>query len=196
MSTDRIEELLEKLCSGDDDAAEEVFRAYEPYLRKVVRRQLTPALRSRFDSMDVVQSMWADLLSGFRESGWRFESAGQLRAFLVRAIRNRFIDRVRTTRRGLAAEQPLPPQIDLPSSAPAPSAEVRATDLWQRLLERCPEEHRSVLKLKREGRSLAEISERVGLHPDSIRRILRDLSRQVARETAEEPRGGSPAIQG
>jgi RNA polymerase sigma-70 factor (ECF subfamily) len=191
MSTGRVEELLEKLCNGDDAAAEEVFRAYEPYLRKVVRRQLTPALRTRFDSIDVVQSMWADLLTGFRESGWKFQSADQLRVFLVRATRNRFIDRVRTTRRGLASEQPLPRQIEhLPSRDPGPSAQVQASDLWQCLLNCCPEEHRAVLKLKHEGKSIAEISDQVGLHPDSIRRILRGLARQVARE-APDAFGGS-----
>ena len=65
MSTDPLDSLLEKLTRGDARAAEEVFLAYEPHLRLVVRRYLSPALRAKFDSGDIVQSIWADLLRGF-----------------------------------------------------------------------------------------------------------------------------------
>jgi len=76
--------LLVQLGDGDVAAAEAVFLTYEPYLRKVVRRQLPGHLRARFDSIDVVQSVWVDLLQGFRAAGWRFSSVTHLRAFLVR----------------------------------------------------------------------------------------------------------------
>src|SRR5262249_2274712 len=95
MSAEPLEVLLARLNSGDLHAAEEVFRAYEPYLRKVVRRQLPARLRAKFDSDDIVQSVWADLLEGFREADWRFPTADHLRAFLVKVTRHRFIDRLR-----------------------------------------------------------------------------------------------------
>ena len=65
MSADSLDTLLVKLTNGDDQAAERVFRDYEPLLRALVSRRLTPALRAKFDSMDVVQSAWADVLKGF-----------------------------------------------------------------------------------------------------------------------------------
>src|SRR5262245_28189826 len=95
MTEGSLDALLDRLCRGDVTAAEQVFRAYEPYLRKVVRRQLPARLRSRFDSVDIVQSAWRDLLHGFREAGWRFATTAQLQAFLVKVTRNRFIDRYR-----------------------------------------------------------------------------------------------------
>src|SRR3712207_3464888 len=101
MSENPLDQLLERLCQGDDHAAEQVFQAYEPYLRMVVRRQLPSRLRSKFDSVDVVQSVWADVLTGFREAGWRFTNADQLRAFLLKATRNRFINRVRQHQRAV-----------------------------------------------------------------------------------------------
>ena len=45
MSTASLDTLLEKLANGESEAAERVFRNYEPFLRAMVRRRLTPPLR-------------------------------------------------------------------------------------------------------------------------------------------------------
>jgi RNA polymerase sigma factor (sigma-70 family) len=183
MSPDPLEALLDKLTGGDLAAAAEVFRACEPLLRKIVRRQLRPPLRAKFDSADVVQSVWADLLHRFRAGGERFASAEHLRAFLVRATRNRFIDRCRRHRDALEHELPL---LDgegdgLPASRqPEPSEVVQADDLWDRMLALCPPEHHDLLRLKRQGLPLAGIAARTGLHEDSVRRVLRNLARRLA----------------
>ena len=190
MSSDPLDDLLGRLCSGDEEAAEQVFRAYEPFLRLVVRRQLPPRLRAKFDSADVVQSVWADVLQGFREAGWRFASAAQLRAFLLTVTRNRFIDRVRQHQRALDREQPLAedaPGEVLTSPEPRPSEIAQAHELWQQMLACCPPPHRELLRLKREGKSLAEIAAHTGLHPSSVRRILYDLARRVAARTGSPP---------
>src|SRR5207244_10098415 len=107
MSTDALENLLAELSSGDDAAIEQAFVAFEPYLRMVVRRQLSADLRAKFDSVDIIQSVWVHTLDGFREAGWHFENAAQLRAFLVRVTQNRFLDRVRQHQRKLRREQTL-----------------------------------------------------------------------------------------
>src|SRR5438552_18981638 len=119
-----LDNLLEQLCSGDMAAAEQVFLAYEPYLRKAVRRHLPPPLRAKFDSADIVQSVWADVLRGFREAGWRFLDADHLRGFLFVATRNRLVDRIRQHQKAADREEPLgeddrPPF--LPSPQPRPS---------------------------------------------------------------------------
>ncbi len=101
MSLDPLDDLLRKLGNGNDGEAEQAFRAYEPYLRMVVRRRLPSALRSKFDSLDVVQSVWADVLLGFRQNRWHFADAAHLRTFLVRLTCNRFIDRARHFRRAV-----------------------------------------------------------------------------------------------
>src|SRR5947209_1219712 len=104
MDADLADSLLVKLAGGDDEAAEQVFRAYEPYLRIIVRRQLSTALRARFDSLDVVQSVWADLVRGFRQARWHFPDGKRFRAFLIKMTRNRFLDRVRQHQNALARE--------------------------------------------------------------------------------------------
>jgi RNA polymerase sigma-70 factor (ECF subfamily) len=180
MSTEPLDALLERLCIGDVAAAEQAFLAYEPYLRKVVRRQLPPRLRAKLDSADVVQSVWADLLQGFRDAGWRFVDTAHLRAFLVQVTRHRFIDRVRRHRTALRLEQRLP-ETDLQASGqPRPSELAQAGDLWEKMLALCPPAHHEILEMKRQGLSLADIVARTGLHEGSVRRIIRGLARKLA----------------
>jgi RNA polymerase sigma factor (sigma-70 family) len=188
--------LLARLCRGDVAVAEQVFVEYEPYLRKAVRRQLPLQFRAKFDSVDILQSVWVDLLRGFRDADWRFADADQLRGFLFVATRNRLIDRVRKHRKAAALEEPLGAESErdpLPCPTPSPSEVAQAGDLWERLLACCPPEHRPLLGLRRQGYSLAEIASRTGLHADSIRRILRTLARQFAfaNPAAEGAAGGS-----
>jgi RNA polymerase sigma factor (sigma-70 family) len=188
-TADPLDALLEKLCQGDATAAEQVFRTYEPYLRMVVRRQLPTRLRTKFDSADIVQSVWADVLRGFREAGWRFSNTAALRAFLVKVTRNRFVDRARQQRVATQQQRELIEVESTPAAAPEPSEVAQAGELWEQLLALCPPAHRELLRLKREGHSLAEIAEQTGLHPSSVRRILYDLARQLAARKSEEMAG-------
>ena len=176
-----IEGLLGRLASGDAAAAEEVFRAYEPYLRKVVRRRLPAMAQGRLDSEDIVQSVWADLLGGFREARLRFADAGQLRAFLIRVVQYRLYDRAGRALAQANREEPLALlDQEPPSPEPRPSERAQAACLWERLLALCPPEHHEVLRLRRLGLTMAEVAERTGLHEGSVRRILRRLARHVA----------------
>jgi len=190
MTADPLEALLDQLCRGDDAAAEEVFRTYEPYLRKVVRRHLPRSLRAKFDSVDIVQSIWADLLRGFRAAGWRFADKEHLRAFLVKATRHRLIDRCRRHAAAVEREQPLQGGVLKqlpPAQQPQPSDVAEANDLWEHLLAFCPPAHRDLLRLRRQGLPIADIAARRGLHEDSVRRILRDVARQLARHREPLP---------
>lgn len=196
MSADPLDEMLEKLNSGDAAAAEQVFREYEPYLRMLVRRQLRPALRAKFDSMDVVQSVWADVLEGLNDSGWQFADSTQLRAFLSRLARNRFLDRCRKHKKALATEERLVGAADagmLADDTPRPSEVAQRNELWNRMLALCPPGHHELLRLKSEGLGLAEIAARTGLHPSSVRRILYDLAKRYAESEAVSVSVSAPA---
>jgi RNA polymerase sigma factor (sigma-70 family) len=113
----------------------------------------------------------------------RFRSVAQLRAFLIKAANNRFIDRLRQHQAAARREQPLaeaPPERFSASSQPRPSEVAVAEELWQRLLALCPPEHHELLRLRRQGASTSEIAAQVGLHEGSVRRVLRDLSLRLA----------------
>ena len=192
MSNETLVAASERMAAGDDAATEAIIRAYEPYLRMVVRRQLTASsrVRARFDSHDVVQSVWAETLQKVREgrADWRFADEGRLRSFLVRLTRNRLVDFYRRHRVSLAREQPIGSAAAHRLAAPRgdrPSEQLQAEELWSRLLSACKPSHRELLQMKALGATLAEIAERTGFHEGSVRRILSDLSTRVAAEAPE-----------
>jgi RNA polymerase sigma factor (sigma-70 family) len=161
----------------------------------LVHRQLRPPLRAKFDSMDVVQSVWADVLEGVRDAGWHFTDRAHLQAFLARLARNRFIDRCRKHRKALEREEPLPesPSFEVFASLqPRPSEVAQRNELWDQMLALCPPHHHELLRLKGQGLSLSEIAARTGLHEGSVRRILYDLAVKVA--TARERTPGPPPL--
>lgn len=181
MTDEPVDNLVEQFQAGDSAAAAKLYRAFEPFLRGLVRRRLPDRVRGRFDSMDVVQSAWASLIDGLRGGRWQFPDEPRLRAFLARVVLCRLYDRGRTALLQTACEEPLSGVgTTLPGPEPRPSEQVRAGDAWDALLAACPPEHLPVLHLRREGLSCAEIADQTGLHPGSIRRVLRHLARRVA----------------
>jgi RNA polymerase sigma-70 factor (ECF subfamily) len=180
--SESLEALVARLGDGDTAAAGPLFLAFEPYLRLAVRRLIPAAYRAKFDSADVLQSVWADVLRKGRAAGWRFRDADHLRGFLFVAARNRLIDRLRQHRTAVRRQEPGAGAADVPvpSAQPRPSEVAQGADLWDRLWGLCPPEHRPILGLRRQGYSHAEIAARTGLHPDSVRRVLRTLARQLA----------------
>jgi RNA polymerase sigma-70 factor (ECF subfamily) len=187
MSADPLDLLLERLAAGDSTAAEQVFREYEPYLRMVVRRYLPAGLRPKFDSVDVVQSVWVHVWKGLRTVAWEFSDRDHLRALLVTVTRRRLVSRFRHFRTALAREGSSGENLDR-LAAPSrlgPEDMARADELWEKLLSLSPPAHHELLRLRRQGFTMEEIAERTGLHEGSVRRVFRRLARQLA--LAEQP---------
>lgn len=182
MAPESFDDLLEQIGRGEVEALGELFEAYAPYLRAVVRTQLSDRLRAKFDSFDVVQSVWVQVVRQIRGDGWRVNDEGHLRALLVTIARRRLLTRARRLTRGpdagIPADEELTAAVDTRHDTPHAAAE--ADELWERMLRLTPADHHPVLVLRRDGLPLAEIAARTGLHEGSVRRILRRLARELA----------------
>jgi RNA polymerase sigma factor (sigma-70 family) len=178
-----IDRWIGRLNEGDVEAVDRVFREYEPYLRIAVRRKLSPRLRSKVDSADIVQSVFADVLRGVRDGGWHFDGRPQLLAFLRRVAWRRLADRYQKHGLALEKEQPLgeTPSRNLPgTNQPRPSQEAQGHEFWEQILKSCPAAHHDVVRLRMKGYRMAEIASQTGLHEGSVRRILYDLARRMS----------------
>ena len=182
MTGEPLDVLLDRLRDGDETVAGQIVADYEPYLRMVVRRCLPDRLRAKFDSLDVVQSVWVHVLHALRGRAWQVADRARLRALLVTVARRRLVSRYRHHRAAVEREQAGGDGLEgLPEPRePRPSEVAVADELWQRMLALCPPEHHDLLRLRREGLLLHEIAARTGMHEGSVRRVLRRLARQLA----------------
>lgn len=180
-----VDGLLDRMARGDAAAAEELFAEYGPYLRAVVRRRMADRVRAKFDSADVVQSVWVQVVRRLQRDGWPVNSEAELKGLLATIARRRLVSRVRKDAASLArGHEAAEALADVPAVVDRPSEAAQANDVWAKLLALCPPEHQQVLRLRAEGLPLEEIASRTGLHEGSVRRILRQLSRSLAQASA------------
>jgi RNA polymerase sigma factor (sigma-70 family) len=181
--------FLQRIQAGDEGAARELLQRFEAEVRLVVRRQLPRLLRSRFDSLDFLQSVWGSFFRRMRTSPTEFEDSRHLVAFLARAAKNKVIDEYRRAashKHNMHREEPLwgdggrPREVA--DSIDSPSEVAEANEALGRMRELVPEEKRSILELKAEGHSSKDIGERLGISERTVQRVVEELRRRMETE--------------
>jgi RNA polymerase sigma-70 factor (ECF subfamily) len=181
-----LAQFLARIQAGDEDAARELLRRYEAEVRLVVRRQLPRLLRSRFDSLDFLQSVWGDFFQKVRTGPAEFQDSRHLVGFLARAAKNKVIDQYRragSQKQDMHREEPIwadggrPRELE--ASGDTPSEVVEAREALDRLLVLLPEDRRAILELKAQGLSSREIGDRLGTSERTVQRVLEDLRRRA-----------------
>jgi RNA polymerase sigma factor (sigma-70 family) len=186
---DDIRGFLRRIHDGDEEAARELLTRYEAEVRLVVRRQLPRLLRSRFDSLDFLQSVWGSFFHRVKTVPTEFDDGRHLVAFLARAAKNKVIDEYRragSQKGDMRREEPLWTEGDRPKDLAAQmetaSQVAVANEAFTKLRDLVPEERRALLELKAEGLSSREIGERLGISERTVQRVLEELRRRVDAE--------------
>ncbi len=180
-----IPDLLARIRSGDEGAARELLIRYESKVRLVVRRQLPRLLRSRFDSLDFLQSVWGSFFHKIQTGPSDLKEEQNLIAFLAWAARNKVIDEYRraaTQKQDIRREERTGGSGHVEShiaSADTPSQLAQANETYDRLRNLLPEDRRVILELKAAGYSCKEIGDRLGLSERTVERVLEDLKRRA-----------------
>jgi len=185
----QLADFLKRIQEGDEGAARELLQRYEPEVRLVVRRQLPRLLRSRFDSLDFLQSVWGSFFRRMRDAPTDFEDSRHLVAFLARAAKNKVIDEYRraaSLKNDMHREEPLwgdgrrPKEVADPTDSPSEVAQ--AHEVFDRLHALLPEERRTILELKAQGLSSKDIGGRLGISERTVQRVLEELRRRMESE--------------
>lgn len=71
MDDDGLRRLVEGARGGDADAFGRIVEAFEADVMRWIRRRLDPALRAKFDEMDVLQSAVREAFAGARQLEFR-----------------------------------------------------------------------------------------------------------------------------
>jgi RNA polymerase sigma-70 factor (ECF subfamily) len=184
-----IRNFIMRIRAGDEEAAHELLRRYETKVRLVVRRQLPRLLRSRFDSLDFLQSVWGSFFHRVQTGPTDIEDEPNLVAFLAWAARNKVVDEYRrasSRKHDMRREESLweggqPRELEAPHETPSQVVEARET--LERLQTFVPQDRRKVLELKAEGFSCREIGERLGLSERTVQRLIEGLRARTAEDT-------------
>jgi RNA polymerase sigma-70 factor (ECF subfamily) len=176
-------ELMERVHDGSQDAAWQLLEKYGPHVKRYVRRSLNQEMRSKFDSLDFVQVVWA---SFFREPDRfrRIESPTALLAYLASLARNKVVGetrrRMKSVKNNLKREigfSELEEELDIrsPNPDPTPSAVAIARERWHQLMDNQPESVRRILELRFMGATFPEIAEQLNIHERTARKVIERL---------------------
>lgn len=181
-----LHDILDRVRGGDEQAAQQLLTSFEAEVRLVVRRQLPRLLRSRFDSLDFLQSVWGSFFRRVRTDPVEFDDERHLVAFLARAAKNKVIDQYRragSQKQDMHREEPLWSDAagprDLPAHDDTPSEVAEAREVFGQLRDALPEDRRPIIEMKALGLSSREIGDRLGVSERTVQRVIEDLRRRT-----------------
>jgi RNA polymerase sigma-70 factor (ECF subfamily) len=169
--------FVKRVRAGDEQAASELVRRYEPEIRREVRLRLRdPRLRRDFDSVDICQSVLASFFVRAALGQYELERPEQLLKLLVTMARNKLVHQVRKQRSQRRDNRRLEAagQEKLASVAGGanPSELVARQELLQVFRNRMSAEERQLVELRSQGRDWAEIAAEVGGTAEARRKQL------------------------
>ncbi len=160
-------EFLRRIRTGDEAAARELVRRFEPLIRREVRMRIgDDRLNRAFDSVDVSQSVLACFFSQAAAGEYELYQPEQLARLLLTMARNRLISRVRIERRLVRDVRRLTgaPSVleQVTDGRPSPSQLVSRREELELLKASLTDEERQIFDLRVGGLSWQEVATRLG----------------------------------
>jgi RNA polymerase sigma factor (sigma-70 family) len=178
-------EFIRRIREGDEPAAEELVRRYEPEIRLEVRgwlRLRNPALRRVFDSMDICQSVLASFFVRAAVGEFDLDEPSQLIRLLVAMARKKVAEQARhhqRQRRDVRRVGEADMEMGIVAATDeTPSRLASGRELLQKFRELLLDEERRIADLRARGSDWAAVAAELGGTPDGRRK---QLARAVAR---------------
>jgi RNA polymerase sigma-70 factor (ECF subfamily) len=191
-------DLIRRVRAGEQTAAAELVRQYEPEIRRAVRLRLTdPRLHRLVDSMDICQSVLANFFVRVHAGQFDLDRPEQLLRLLITMARNRVLDQARKQQAGrrdtrrveAGADERLANVAD--AHAGTPSRILAGKELLQAVRSELTDEERQLAEQRAMGKDWAEIARELGSTPEAVRkRLSRALDRVSRRLHLDAPADG------
>jgi len=177
--------LMQRIREGSHEAFAELMNTHGDHLFRVVRRKLNRAVRSKFDSDDFVQGVWASFYKN-RECLPELTSATNLANFLAGIALNKvkfecrrcFASQAKNVNREVPLDQS-DMQPALCSADPTGSQIAIANEQLESLAGRASSRRRRIVELKAAGATHFEIGEALGIDKKLVQRVLRRLEKAM-----------------
>jgi RNA polymerase sigma factor (sigma-70 family) len=182
--------LIKRVRSGDQEAATELVRRFEPAIRRAVRvRLVDDRLRRQFDSMDVCQSVLGSFFVRAAMGQFELEKSEQLLKLLATMVRNKVAERAahaKAHRRDYRRDSDLQEAANVAASVPEANRQIEARELLDLAKQRLTAEERQILDLRSSGLDWGEVAARIGGTPEALRKKLARGVERVTRELGLE----------
>lgn len=187
-----FDEFIRRIRAGNDQAAAEFVRQYEPLIRREVRLHLDDErLRRAFDSLDVCQSVLGSFFARTALGEYDLETPEHLVKLLVVMTCNKVAGAARRERRQRRDHRRIAGPEELEAVADpglSPSEQVSGQELLERFRASFTDEERAIAGFRRDGLGWAEIADRMGSTAQARRmqfaRAMQRVSRQLGLEEA------------
>jgi RNA polymerase sigma factor (sigma-70 family) len=174
-------DLIARVRRGDEDAAVELLRRYEPSIRRAIRLQLRdPRLRRFLDSTDICQSVMASFFLRAAAGQYDLNDPAQLVKLLTVMARNKLAAEARKMHVLRRTDSPTDgsPGRNLVDPDPSPSHQIAGRELMQQFRGNLSKDECQLFDFRAAGKEWAEIGHELGASPDALRkRLSRAFSR-------------------
>ncbi len=192
---DTFADFIRRIRAGDDQAAAELVRLYEPLIRREVRLHLEDQRLCRlFDSMDVCQSVLASFFVRAAAGQYDLDQPEQLVKLLARTTRNKVASAARMQNRQRRDQRRVTcgdaGALDRVADTEAsPSEQAEGKELLQKFQQALSDEERQVADLRAEGLAWDEVAARLGGSAQARRMQLARAVERVAGELGLDDEG-------
>jgi len=187
METYKTQHLVALAKEGDEAAVNQLCSVYGERVRRLVRMRLDHKLRSKLDSVDVVQDALILAMDGLKN--FTYKDEGDFLRWLSKIAENRLrdmFDKFQADKRDIHKEIPFKREdrsteggsvgAAEPAADTTPSVIIgkrEALDKLEKALDRLKPEYREIIMLKKiEGLSHAEIAQRLDKNAGAVRMLL------------------------
>lgn len=196
--------LRNRVQTGDEDAANQLFSRYVARLAALARSRLSRKLASRIDAEDVVMSAWRSFFVGARDGHWVCTESGDLWCLLVKITLHKLYRQTThelALKRSAIREQNdsnsmLPLAVDLSADA-QPEEVAEVADLVQHITAKLEQRGREVFERLLQGQQLREIAAELGISPKTVGRWaerIRERAQQLLPDVDDEPLSITPPV--
>lgn len=176
--------LIRRVRAGDEAAAAEIIRIYEPAIRRAARvRLLDPRLRRLFDSMDICQSVLKSFFLRAAAGQFDIDRPEDLRKLLVQMACNKSLEAARreyAQRRDARRSVTLGDDAHQVAGGDDPGGEVEWEELLLRARQMLSPDERRIAEGRAAGRTWDELAAEMGKSPDQLRMQLSRAQKRVA----------------
>lgn len=185
LDPEEFSRLMTRVRAGDETAASELVKHYEPEIQREIRFRLTNRkLRRVVDSIDISQSVFGIFFIRAVHGEFDLQRPEQLLRLLCKMATNKVIDRHRheTVRRSHETVDDPVEHRHVPAKASTASEIVSGQELIRQFKSRLTDEEERIADLRRKGVSWDQIANALGQNAEALRKRLARASNRVLGE--------------